>query len=106
MNKIRVNHKNTLRLVRAKMGLTQQKFASMIGMSQQSYSAKESGKTDITVSEALKILEVTGEKFEDIFLPEDYKNLVVDAKGYRVRPVPFDGGGVYFEVEKGESQDA
>lgn len=109
MNEIRVNHKNALRLVRAKMGLTQQEFASKIGISQQAYSAKELGKTDVTVSEALRILEVTGEKFEDIFLPEDYKNLVVESEGRKVRPVPYDGGGMYFEVDslrKGESKDA
>lgn len=109
MNEIRVSHKNALRLVRAKMGLTQQEFASIIGISQQSYSAKELGKTDVTVSEALRILEVTGEKFEDIFLPADYKNLVVESDRSKVRPVPCDGGGIYFEVDslrKGESQDA
>jgi len=93
---IRTKHKGLL-LLRTELGLTQQEFAKKIGISQAAYSAKETGKTPVTVPEAIRILQISGRRFEDVFLPEDYKNLVVEGKGFSVRPVVEEGN--VFEVE-------
>ena len=65
---IRTKHKGLL-LLRTELGLTQQEFAKKIGISQAAYSAKETGKTPVTVPEAIRILQISGRRFEDIFLP-------------------------------------
>ena len=83
---IRTKHKGLL-LLRTELGLTQQEFAKKIGISQAAYSAKETGKTPVTVPEAIRILQISGRRFEDIFLTEGYKNLVVERKDFSAREV-------------------
>lgn len=95
----RTKHKGLL-LLRTELGLTQQEFAKKIGISQAAYSAKETGKSPVTVPEAIRILQISGRRFEDIFLTEGYKNLVVEGKGSSVRPVVGEGSVLEVEIRK------
>lgn len=69
-----------LMALRAKHGITQAEMANMLGISPSTYSTRELGKTPFTVPEVQKIIELFGAKFEDLFLPSNYGNSVVDAK--------------------------
>ena len=99
MKEIRTRKVESLLLLRTKMGLTQGEMANLLGISQATYSNKEAGRTPITVPEALKILEISGGKFEDIFLPEDYEHLVVDTGGAVIQPVPGSPGAFKVRIK-------
>ena len=100
MDEIRTRKNMALLLLRTELDLTQQEFAEQIGISQGAYSLKELGRSVVTVPEAIRILEISGRKFEDIFLPADYKKLVVKKGKTTVRPVEYEDGGIYFEVDR------
>lgn len=86
-----------LRALRAARGYSQSDVAEKLGVDYNTYAAKESGKRPFTVPEARIILELFGVKFEDIFLPSDYKNLVVKS----VRKIPGEEKAFYVDVEEG-----
>lgn len=59
--------KKSLRVLRAELGLSQKKFANMVGIPFSTYQKKETGCSPITLEEAYKIAEVTRKTINDIF---------------------------------------
>ena len=57
---------NKLIILRSENRLTQDNVAKRLGISKSSYSRKESGKTEFTVNELNKLLELFNIKFEDL----------------------------------------
>lgn len=57
---------NRLIILRDENNLTQEDVAKILGISKSSYSRKESGKTEFTVSEFNKLLNLFKVKFEDL----------------------------------------
>lgn len=93
MTKSRRGRTRKLRALRAELDFSQAELAEVLGISQGAYSDKELGHTSVTVPEAWKLMILSGKAFEeifpveDIFLPEDYKKLVVKSENFTVRPV-------------------
>lgn len=59
--------KNNLKSYRAKAGLTQGEVAKKIGIAPNSYSFKENGKREFTLSEAKAIADIFGDTIDKIF---------------------------------------
>lgn len=59
--------KNTIRVERAKLRISQSELAEKVGMSFQGIHLIESGKTDPKVNNALKIARFFGKEVEDVF---------------------------------------
>lgn len=59
---------NKLKAKRVELGLRQQDMAEKLGITLATYSLKESGKREFIGSEILRILNILGCKYEDIFL--------------------------------------
>lgn len=91
-----------LKATRVYFGHTQKDSAEVIKKSPDAYHYKESGKGDFTIPEAWLLAKAYGMSlealfpFEDIFLPENYEQIVVD--GIKVKPIP-ESKGKGFEVE-------
>ena len=58
---------SNIRAERVRRGYTQEKFANEIGMNHHTYNRKELGKTEFTVGELKKILEVLDCRPEQLF---------------------------------------
>ena len=63
--------KNHLKECRARLGVNQQKMGSLVGVSRQTISQIERGDYSPSVTVALKIAKVCGNKVEDIFEYEE-----------------------------------
>lgn len=57
-----------LKAKRVEKGLTQTQLANMIGIAPATYNHKENGTAHFSFQEIIKILDILGCKFEDIFL--------------------------------------
>lgn len=57
-----------LKAKRVEKGLTQTQLAKMIGIAPATYNHKENGTAHFSFQEIIKLLDVLGCKFEDIFL--------------------------------------
>lgn len=57
-----------LKAKRVEKGLTQTQLANMIGIAPATYNHKENGTAYFSFQEIIKILDILGCKFEDIFL--------------------------------------
>jgi len=91
-----------LKATRVYHGHTQGDSAKIIGISHGGYCLKERGKTDFTIPEGWLLAKAYGMSleelfpYEDIFLPEEYEEIV--RGGIKVKPIP-DSKGKGFEVE-------
>ena len=63
--------KNSIRVERAEVRMTQQQLAEAIGVSRQTINAIESGKFVPSTVLALKMAQIFGKRVEDIFQLED-----------------------------------
>lgn len=66
--------KNYLKECRARLGVNQQEMGSLVGVSRQTISQIERGDYSPSVTVALKIAKVCGNKVEDIFEYEDIED--------------------------------
>lgn len=59
--------KNTIRVERAKMRITQEQLAEKVGMTKQGICLIETGKADPKVGNAIKIARFFGKEVEEVF---------------------------------------
>jgi len=64
--------KNSLPVLRAKLGWSQAELAERLGVSRQTVNALERGKYDPSLPLAFRIARLFGRAIEDIFEPEDH----------------------------------
>lgn len=68
--KILINHK--LKVLRAERQLNQTQVAEQLGITITSYCNKENGKEAFVYPEIIKLIEIFGVTFDDIFLHKNY----------------------------------
>ncbi len=67
----------TIKELRARKNITQKTAASMLGISMQTYNAWERDISAVAVGKVVKVADFYGVKLEEIFLPNDLKNIQV-----------------------------
>ncbi len=72
-----------LKAARVENGLTQIQLANLLEMPISTYRKKETGQTEFTISEAIKVSKILNKKIEEIFF--NYKVSKMDTKNKEVK---------------------